>query len=162
MNYFEKITTIEEAKKLFRELAKLNHPDKGGSLEAMQKINFEYDLICSKILSGQNLTEEAFKNAFADSQKVKEIIEKIGHLPLINIEIIGSWLWVTGLTQPVKEEIKKAGLIWASKKLAWFYKSPEEKSKSRGKTDLNEIRAKYGSVSINNNNKFNALNYAKR
>jgi len=158
MNYFKNITTIEEAKKLFRELAKLNHPDKGGSLEAMQKINFEYDLICSQILTGQNLTEKEFKTAFTDSQKVKEIIEKIGNLPLINIEIVGSWLWVTGLTQPVKKELKTAGLFWASKKLAWFYKSPEEKSKSRGNTNLDEIRAKYGSVSINNKNNYSHLN----
>lgn len=151
MNYFNNITTIEEAKKLFRELAKLHHPDKGGNIETMQKINFEYDLICSKILSGQNLNETDFNNAFKDSQKVKEIINKIGNLPLINIEIIGSWLWVTGLTQPVKNELKEAGLLWAKYKLAWFYKSPEEKSKSRGLTSLDEIRAKHGTINVTTN-----------
>ena len=152
MNYFKNIKTLEEAKKLYRELAKLNHPDKGGSIEAMQKINFEYDLICSQILKGENLNETDFNNAFAESQKVKEILNKIGNLPLITIEILGSWIWVTGLTMPVKNELKAAGLFWASKKCAWFYKSPEEKSKSRGKTSLDQIRSTYGSINVTSNN----------
>ena len=56
MKHFENITTIEEAKKLYRELAKQHHPDKGGDVEIMKQVNNEYDFLCAKILKGENLS----------------------------------------------------------------------------------------------------------
>ena len=41
--YFDGITTFDELRKDYKRLALLNHPDRGGSTEAMQQINNEYD-----------------------------------------------------------------------------------------------------------------------
>jgi curved DNA-binding protein CbpA len=43
MNYFSKISSLAELKKQYRKLAIENHPDKGGSTEAMQMINLEFE-----------------------------------------------------------------------------------------------------------------------
>jgi len=43
MKYFNKATNIEEAKTLYKSLALLNHPDKGGDTLTMQEINAEFD-----------------------------------------------------------------------------------------------------------------------
>lgn len=54
MTYFSKVKTLEEAKKLYKELALKNHPDMGGSVEVMQEINSEFQLACS--LLSENAT----------------------------------------------------------------------------------------------------------
>jgi curved DNA-binding protein CbpA len=56
MKYFSHCKTIEEVKAPYKELAKKNHPDRGGDTEIMQRINTEYDFACSHILKGENLT----------------------------------------------------------------------------------------------------------
>jgi len=45
MTYFSEIRTKDELKATYRRLSIINHPDKGGVLEEMQKINNEYSLI---------------------------------------------------------------------------------------------------------------------
>lgn len=45
MKYFNNPQTLEELKTAYRTLAMQHHPDKGGSKEAMQVINAEYDIL---------------------------------------------------------------------------------------------------------------------
>lgn len=45
MKYFKSISSLSELKKQFRELVLANHPDKGGSTEAMQEINSEFEVL---------------------------------------------------------------------------------------------------------------------
>ena len=42
MTYFKNINSIEDLKKLYRKLCQKNHPDNGGNVETMAKINNEY------------------------------------------------------------------------------------------------------------------------
>jgi len=151
MKHFSAVQTIDEAKKLYRELAKLHHPDRGGETATMQEINKEYDFICSKILKGENLNTEEFNEAWDNINLFREKINAIINLPGIQIEIVNLWLWVTGETREVKEILKAAGFYWASKKLAWYWR-PESAAGGRGKHSLDEIRSKYGSTKVNGQN----------
>lgn len=45
MDYFNKDLTFTEAKLIYRRLAMLHHPDMGGSIGVMTKINIEFDKI---------------------------------------------------------------------------------------------------------------------
>nr|WP_067059995.1 J domain-containing protein [Mucilaginibacter sp. L294] len=151
MKFFEKCTTLDEVKSTYKKLAMQYHPDRGGDTATMQEINKEYAFISAKIASGASFTAEEREKQMNFSEAYRKVIEQIIYLPDILIEQVGFWIWVTGQTKPVKEELKKAGLFFASKKMAWYYRSEEYKVKRGGKKSLDEIRSKYGSEVINGN-----------
>jgi len=149
MKFFNHCTTLEEVKTTYKQLAMQHHPDRGGDKATMQAINAEYAYASACILKGAGLSEEETEQQIKFSEEYQQVIEKIIFLPDIAIELVGLWIWVTGKTRPVKEQLKAAGLFYASKKMAWYYRSEDFKVKKGGKKTLDEIRDKYGSQSIN-------------
>ncbi|MES2456854.1 MAG: J domain-containing protein [Bacteroidota bacterium] len=145
MKWFNECRTLDEVKVLYKKLAKQYHPDLGGDTETMQAINKEYAFASAKAIKGDNLTEEETESEIRFSEEYREAIEKIIHLEGITIELVGYWIWVTGNTIAVKDDLKNAGFFFASKKLAWYFRTGEYKVNKGGKKTLDEIRAKYGS-----------------
>lgn len=156
MRFFNECTSIEEVKAAYKKLAKQHHPDCGGDTATMQAINAEYAFACAKILKGENLSTEDAEEQIRLSEEYRQVIERIVHLAGIAIELVGHWIWVTGNTYPVRKQLKEAGLFFASKKVAWYYRAEEYKTKG-GKKTLDEIRRKYGSEAISNNSYRRAL-----
>ncbi len=148
MKYFKDCKTIDEVKATYKKLAKQYHPDCGGDTATMQEINTEYAFACAKILKGENLSAEETDEQIRMSEEYRQIIEQIINLAGIVIELIHNWIWVTGNTFPVRKQLKAAGLFFASKKVAWYYRAEEYKTKGSKKT-LDEIRDKYGSEKVN-------------
>lgn len=153
--YFATCTTIEDVKQLFRQLAIANHPDKGGCEETMKEINSQYEHVIKKmLLSGKNpqtgfsFTESEINDQINLSEKYQEVINAIAGLEGVVIELVGNWIWVTGATFQHKEALKAAGFMWASKKKAWYFRSEEYKCKRGHHLDLDQIKAKYGSVKL--------------
>lgn len=60
---------------------------------------------------------------------------------LSTIELVGYWILVTGNTFAVKAVLKEAGFLFASKKLAWYFRTGEYKVNKGGKKSLDEIRS---------------------
>lgn len=147
-NFFQDCKTLEEVKKLYRDLAKRFHPDKGGDLEQMKKLNTDYDFINAKILSSGCFTDEEREKEEELNEVYREKINVLSGFEGLNIELVGCWLWVTGNTFQAKGTLKENGFLWASKKFAWFFRTDENKCKSRSKLSLEEIRNKYGSTVI--------------
>lgn len=156
MKYFNECKTIEEVKGRYKKLAKENHPDLGGDTTVMQDINKEYAFVCAHILKGENLSQEETDRHIKMSEEYRAAIEQIINLPGILIEVVGFWIWVTGNTYSVKNELKAAGFFFASKKLAWYFRSDEYKTRG-SKKSLDEIRRKYGSETLRNNSKSKSL-----
>ena len=149
MRFFENCKTIEEVKALYKKLAKENHPDAGGDTATMQAINTEYAFACARIAKGSGLSDAEADAEIKLSEEYRTVINAIINLPGIIIEVVGNWIWVTGDTRPVKEALKEAGLFFAKKKIAWYYRSPEFKTRG-GNSTLEEIRRRYGSETVNN------------
>lgn len=140
---FKDLEGINEAKKIYRTLAKKLHPDVGGTEEAFKLLNAIYnDLIENKI---------SFSNDFKIDIELEKIISLILHYENINIELIGSWIWVAGETKEIKEHLKEIGFKWASKKKMWFY--GELKGKNFKEHSIDEIKSKYGSETIKSKEK---------
>ena len=140
--------TRQDIKLTFRDLAKENHPDHGGDAEMMKLINEAFEVIKDnytfRIDKDENFeNDENFWKI--DDPEMEAVYKNIAHLEGIEIEICGYWMWVTGETYKVKFELKNAGLLYARKKIAWFWKPADRTSKSKGKTSLSDIRSKYGS-----------------
>lgn len=143
--YFGNCKTIEEVKRLYKELALKYHPDKGGDTKTMQAINTEYN----HIRKNPNFKfSEQSQEQQDEFNKYPEIIDVIVKLEGIIIELVGNWIWVYGNTLPHKEIFKELGFIWASKKNRWFYRSAEYKCKNHKPKSMDEIRSKYGSIKI--------------
>ncbi len=156
MKYFKDCTTIDEVKALYKKLAKEHHPDAGGDTATMQEINREYSYACAHIAKGAGMTDEEADTEIKLSEEYRAVIEKIIHLPNIIIEVVNKWIWVTGATYPVRKELKEAGLFFAPKKGAWYYRSEVYKTRGGNKT-LSQIKAKYGSETINKRQEANTL-----
>jgi hypothetical protein len=157
LNFFkgQNFKSAQEVKHFYYELAKKNHPDMGGSNEVMKQINAEFEFIMLKGLEAVNnmkFEDEAMKKAevrsWQDYKEFADILSKIINLP-ISIEIIGSWVWLSGCTYDYKEVIKAAGFKFSAKKQAWYwYKGMSLKSFYKGRYSMNEIRSRFGSVMI--------------
>lgn len=149
MKYFEGLSEENAIKTRYKELAKSNHPDKGGCVEVMKEINKQYETVLTGVyqLAGKSITEidELFKQDLAMREKLNAILSLEGLI----IEICGNWLWVTGETKNHKSILKTVGFFWTSKKEAWFYRSEQFKSfGNRRNNSLDEIRFKHGSLAV--------------
>ena len=150
--YFDKSETIGELKQEYHRLALTHHPDKGGDVSVMQAINKEYGSRLHYLADNPGIDAEngySASNEYDIGELYRDIINRIVHLS-VEIEICGKWIWVSGETYSVKDELKDAGFFWASKKKKWYWRPSEEKYKQRSTTKpMDWIRGTYGSITVN-------------
>jgi curved DNA-binding protein CbpA len=146
--YFDNPRTLEELKKQYHKLAMRHHPDRGGSTAVMQEINNKYAILFEilknchadkegKIYTSHNETTEA-------PTQFIEIINILLTCGGLLIEIIGSFIWLTGNTYEHKQVIKELGFRWSNNKKAWYLSPEGYRKKSRKQFELDEIRDAFG------------------
>ena len=154
MKYFNNISNLNELRSEYKKLIKEYHPDNGGSVEITQEINNEYEILFNQLKNKSetdinNQTSQASDNFNYESDSIlRDIINKIINYN-IDIEIIGSWLWVTGDTYSVKDELKSLKFQWSGKRKAWYFHSEPYKKRTKKILSLDEIRNYYGSEKVN-------------
>ena len=79
--------------------------------------------------------------------QIKSQVAAIDHLPMIKIEVVGKWIWVSGETKTVRQDLKSAGYFWSPKKKMWYWRPAGGRSPSKGMS-MPWIRAKYGSTTV--------------
>lgn len=159
MTYFKDVNTLEELRKQYKELLKKYHPDNPqGSTEATQEINSEYDNLF-KLLKNRhehkadnandnNNSYDNMKYDFTEDIKLSEVLQHIIILEGINIEIIGSWIWVDGNTYEHKDTFKTLGFRWAKEKKKWYFHTEAFRKRSKRKLSMDDIRDYYGSTEV--------------
>jgi len=140
------LTDVDSLKKAYFKLAKVYHPDAGGTKEQFQKLQKEYDGLFKTIMSGSNLSANDIANEIELDENLRKAVDAIIGIPQLNLELIGKWIWVSGNTYPIRNELKNAGFMFAPVKKMWYYKGIE--SAGRGKLTIDEIRKKYGTQAI--------------
>ncbi len=136
----------QDTKAAYRAACKKYHPDINPAGEDMMKvINEAYDAF--KDYEGEIKSEQT---DYGDL--LNDALNAVSPLPALVIEICGSWVWLTGDTRAHKDTLKEAGFKWAAKKKAWYFRPEQFRSRSKGSTSLEEIRAKYGSQRPQRNN----------
>lgn len=156
--WFKNVSNVEELRKQYKELLKKFHPDnEGGSVEATQEINAEYDRIFAD-LSKENKSDDKSStyDDEAENEAFKTIIDAIIHINA-DVEIIGSWVWVHGGYE-YRELLKSIGFKFAPKKKCWCWHFGDYHRRSKREISLDEIRQKYGSQKVNSKSKQFVLN----
>lgn len=141
---------FDEIKTTYRRLSAKYHPDRNpAGLEMMKMINAAWqalsDYAGEKFESNGN-DEQSF-NADEYSEAINEALNKIINLGL-EIEICGSWIWVSGDTKAHKDVLKEAGFRWAPKKLMWSFNPSPSKRRFKSNYSMDEIRNAHGSVRV--------------
>ena len=169
MKYFENCKTIDELRAEYRRLAKIHHPDLGGDTATMQEINAQYEKLHNEFKDRDSHSDnENVRNRAASQGSAAEyihIVDVLIHLDGIKVELCGCWLWISGDTFPVREQLKAAGCKWCSKKHVWAWCPAEfETTHKRNKNSMDDIRRKYGSevLADNRKNPRNVLNDGNR
>lgn len=153
MKYFARCTSPDELRSLYRQLALQYHPDRGGNGRIMQEINDEYhDLL--KSMNGREFkrtTDAAGRETWTyyyNQQKEEELAEAVerilsitGGRNDIDITVVGLWIWITGNTRPIKNDLKSAGCWWNHKRSAWNWHSAEIRSHYNRNVTLDDILA---------------------
>ena len=168
-NFFAECTTQDEAKSLYRKLARQHHPDFGGDEATMKQLNSEYAAF--QATTSHRAERKRQSEAHADGKKTNadyvdldaiaaELRQKIEALLNISseleVELCGLWVWVTGNTKPHKEAIKAVGgMRWASEKEAWYFAGV--RSFNRQKMTLDQVRQAHGSQRVSRKTEREAL-----
>ena len=155
MKHFEHCKSIEDAKKLYRELLMKHHPDHAGE---------EGEAITKEIIKQFNDFLKSFVSHSFDSYyenreckpetdtvfEFQDILQQIINLDC-EIEIIGYWIYCFK-SKEVKDQLKELGFWFSGKHKAWIYSGSFKKGRASKKT-LDEIRDEKGSRKVNKEEK---------
>ncbi len=155
MTYFHNVETVGEAKSLYRNLAKQYHPDLHGheTTATMQAINDEYHDLLSSLDGSTSIGSDNKEHTYHYNRDVEqELMDKISELLGLKlegceIELVGTWIWVSGDTKPVKDKLGKngAGLIWHRGRKRWYWRRAGYRSRYNKKASFADLQASYGS-----------------
>ncbi len=149
--FFENIKSLAELKKAYKELARENHPDLGGSVEVMQAINAEYDKMIEWFAKHGNKTEQE-KASTEVPEKFRKIIEQLIKMSKIQIEIIGGWIWLSGNTAVYLRKLQGMGFQYSTKQKRYYLADGITVKCRATHLSMDRIRDIYGSQIINSEN----------
>jgi len=152
--FFSGCHTLQEVKARFKSLVKVHHPDVGGDTATMQRLNAEYGKAVDYIAKYGEIKADREAAAAEVPEEYAAAVAAAVNLKGVILEMVGSWLWVSGNTKANKEALKAAGYIWNNKRKMWFWHPADEKHKSgNSKKSMDWIKAKYGAERITENTK---------
>lgn len=149
MKWFNNPKSLEELKREYKRLAMKHHPDvSSGSDADMKEINAEYDLLFGKLKNvHQTAAGETYtaKTETAETpNEFKDIIDTLIHLDGINIELCGSWLWISGNTYPHRKTLKELHFRFSKSKTAWYYHTTDyRKTSNKTFTEAKQSKASH-------------------
>lgn len=161
IDFFAGCRTPEDARKRYHALAAVYHTDTGiGDKEIMETINDQFGAWIGRASLPADAVPELPAGVIAlpahveapaaldDAAAYMAVIAALLPLSGIEVEITGEWVWISGDTRPVKDEIKAAGCRYSGKRQAWYWHPVDPSAPRRryrgSKLTMDEIREKYG------------------
>lgn len=158
-NWFKGCIKIEHVRALFKSLAMQHHPDRGGDTRTMQDILAEYHEVLksfegTKLFNKVTNEEYSFRYDFRKEQAIADMVDGILKLKLANItlEVVGTWVWVSGTTREQARLFNRDGLgmTYTRQHNKWFWHPGSNSRFKRGPSGLSydEIKNRYGSERV--------------
>lgn len=153
--YFRSCTTLEEVKATFHKLAKELHPDNGGNAEEFKAMMAEYKEAFNRCKdthkdhTGKTYTKETDETP----EEFAELIRTLTRFNGCLVELIGSWIWVSGNTKEYKEQLKELNFKWSKNKAAWYYHEGAYRRRGGKVYNLDDIRSMYNHTTYANEQK---------
>lgn len=150
INFLKNAKNLQELKKLYFQLAKQLHPDiTADNGESMKALNNEYDYLKTVLKNDIKIEKEYEKETVYSMDYFKDIITELLKYSNITIEIVGSWLWISGIgTYAIKDKIlyNKFNCKFSKSQRKFYWYSGIENSKGRKYKGgfLNQAINKYG------------------
>ena len=152
--YFKDCKTLQDLKTEYKRLVLQNHPDVGGDTETMKQINNSYE-VCFHLLKDTHFDKDG--NIYTAKEATQEVPEEFINLmdilirmENIKIEIIGRFVWISGISKPYKDTLKGLGFLWHSGKLMWYLPFKGYRKLNNKKYTIDEIRYMFGSLEVEN------------
>lgn len=154
---------LSELKSSFKMFSKLLHPDVNKDLPDIyfKDMSNDYDSYYkihkvehmkenAKKYNNTNFDEDNIKDEDLNDDRFKNAIIDLLKKEGIKIELKGVWLWVSGDTTPIKEELKLLGFQWGKTAKAWFMSDSKNFKKSRNRRGWSQEKTTsvYGSKVI--------------
>ena len=123
--YFNECHTAEELKKAYHRAAIRLHPDNGGSEAEFKEMQAEFTRLFDRLKNihttkdGKQYEKTGEYATNETAEQFMEIINTLLTFPGLNVELCGSWVWVSGDTIQYKEELKGLGCRWSANKKMW-------------------------------------------
>jgi len=154
MTYFKNSSELSELRKLYYQLAKKFHPDLGGSVAVMQAINNEYESYSKRLIEGDiDFSSERKVYETEVSEELQTKVNEVIHLEDLTIEVIGGWLWVTGNTYPLKDQLKELSFKFSRNKTAWYWHATNYRKMGKKQFSMDGIRKLWGSQEVEKESK---------
>lgn len=166
--FFNARMTAEQMKVEYRKLVKIHHPDLGGDLETMKRLNNEFSYWYSRAASNEVYERKTAEQPDKDYSKYtsQEYIDSLeaminwlfdqnlDRFDGVQVELIGVFVWISGITfdqKEAREIVKAVGFQGSykhhddgSKEYMWKW-TPEIKRFSSN-PNIDDIRRSYGST----------------
>ena len=136
--------TLDEGKAMYRQLAAEHHPDHGGSTEAMQAINAEWDELKTRLPKfvphGYKPHEEAPKPEMRAD--VAEMLQKLAELAGLKYDLVGSWIWCDRSARH-SDTLESMGFQWSKNRSRYYWHPADSKAGRARRSSYSEIYNKY-------------------
>lgn len=156
MNFFTDCKTIDDLKSAYKKRMMQYHPDRNKAAEALEiakAINAQYDEAFKRLKDIHKAADgKTYKKQTKETpEQFKNIISVLCRWVDVKVELIGSWIWVTGNTIAHKEDLKKMKFRFSAKKCAWYFHDEEYKRRHSKTYTLDEIRSMYDTEELQTN-----------
>lgn len=146
--------TLDEGKALYRKLAAQYHPDHGGSTEAMQRINAEWDALrpllpkyaSQQARAGRAAYEANHAQQQQMSPEVAEMAARLSRMDGLKYDIVGSWIWVHPSARHLAK-LETLGFSWSRKRKLYYWHPAGVESGRAGRRSYTHIYTKYSGQS---------------
>lgn len=162
--FFKDNLRLSDLKSEFRKLCLKLHPDKGGDSNIFQQMYQEYEYMLSACDREAKQSKSYNKYDFmADVDlRVWEQAQIFAKLSGVKVEIIGTWIWISGNTTPHNQIFHEHNCKWSKAKFAWYWYAggvnKNHKVKGHYK-DLNVLRDIWGTKEVQSNEEKNETNH---